>query len=262
MANYIAQEVLSEAYTHFDVDAYPSESELAQIKSELISFFEERAKFLFGDAITVTVEFEEGSLKTRLKVLGASALIATTLVADYGSIREGIDRISRDATMLAQSGILEIAFRSKTAFCDQVTVERRKGVYGRASDLMGQLDGIREAFSNPSIPDKQESLNILNRRINDLVVWDQRVDTLFAKLENDETKGCIASGLLEELAHLPDEAAWLKELQGKSFRARAIQSDTALYTSLEGAAAAMRAVIALAKQKMVDRVKQVESKKA
>jgi hypothetical protein len=262
MANYIAQEILSEAYTHFEIDEFPSDQALNKVKADLIGFFEERAKFLFGDAVTVTVEFEEGSLKTRLKVLGASAIIATNLVADYGSVREGIDRISRDATMLAQSGILEIAFRSKTAFCDQVTVERRKGVYGRASDLMSQLDAIREVLNNPSIPDKKDALNDFNRRVNDLIVWDQRVDTLFAKLENNETKGCIASGLLEELARLPDEAIWLKELQGGSFRAKAIKSDVALYTSLQGAAGAMKAIITIAKNKMVDRVKQVEPKNA
>lgn len=263
MANYIDQELLCEAYTHFNIEEYPSEATRAQLKTELKHFFEERAKFLFGEEISIEIEFEEGSLKTKLKVIGKKSILgAVALVTAYGSIRAGIDSIARDSTMLAQSGILEIAFRSKTAFCDQVAVERRKGVFGRASEFMTQLDGIRDVLNTSTIPDKQEALNTFNRRINDLITWDQRIDSLFAKLENSSTKGCIAAGLLEELAKLSDEAPWLEELEGKSFRSRTLRADAELYAKLKGSAAAMQGVVAIAKKKMVERVMQAEPKNA
>jgi hypothetical protein len=261
MANYIDQEILCEAYTHFEIDAYPTEQERARLTAELTAFFEERAKFLFGGDVWVVVEFEEGSLKTKLKVLGVGALLATNLVSNYGSVRQGIDTIAKDSTMLAQSGVLEIAFRTQTAFCDAVSVEKRKGVYGRASDLMSKLDPIRDELSRVEIPLKPAALKLLDKRIGDLVEWDLTVDRLFEKLNNDATKGCIAAGLQQELAKLPVEAPWAAQLKSSSFRTQALQSDADLYGKLGSTAGAMANVVAIVKKKMADRVKQAEPKK-
>jgi hypothetical protein len=257
LANYIDQEILCEAYTHFEIDDFPSKTELDRIKRDLIAFFDERAKFLFGEDVHVEVEFEEGSLKTRLKVLGQSALLATALVSNYGSIRQGIDTVAKDSTMLAQSGVLEIAFRTKTAFCDSVAVEKRKGVYGRASAFMSELDQIREEFSRTAIPEKPAESKLFEKRVGDLIAWDLRVDELFAKLQNNATKACIAAGLLEELERMPDQAAWAAQLAGHSFRAQGIRSDAQLSSRLGSAAAGMEKAVAVIKKKMLNRVNQL-----
>lgn len=261
MANYIDQEILCEAYTHFEIAEFPSKQELDRIKQDLVAFFDERAKFLFGEDVRVEVEFEEGSLKTRLKVLGKSALVAAALLSQYGSIRQGIDTIAKDSTLLAQSGVLEIAFRTKTAFCDSVAVEKRKGVYGRASAFMSELDPIREEFSRSAFPEKQSEIKLFEKRVGDLIAWDLRVDELFGKLQNDATKACIAAGLLEELDRLPNQAVWASLLSNKSFRAQVILSDPQLSSRLGSAVGGMEKAVAVVKKKMLDRVNQFAPQK-
>jgi hypothetical protein len=262
MANYIDQEILCEAYTHFDVEEYPSEQERAKLKRDLLAFFTERAQFLFGENVEVVVEFEEGSLKTRLKVIGSAAAIAAGIVTSYGSFRQGVDQIAKDSQMLAQSGVLEIAFRTKTAYCDRINVERRKGVFGRAHERVLQLDSIRGRLSEVGIPPDMAALKPFTATINALQRWDDQTDSLFLKLENDETKACIAAGLLEEIERLPDELSWASLLTGKGIRSQAIQANATLYGATAGEHERYKAVTAVVKRKMLMRVQQYAPRKS
>lgn len=262
MANYINQEILCEAYTHFKIGEYPSDEKRAELKKQLISFFDERAKFLFGPDVFVTVDFEEGSLITNLRVLGSSALIVAGLVSNYGSIRQGWDTISKDSAMLAQSGVLEIAFRTKTAFCDKVSVEKRKGVFGRAHELVTELDTIRSALDHQALPKTEAELSLYKKHIATLIAWDQKVDKLFTKLENEPTKACISAGLLEELERLPGQPIWAAELAGNSLKMQALKADPGLYASLQGSVQHMLTAASTIKEKMLTRVKQYAPQKA
>lgn len=254
MANYIHQEILCEAYTHFKVKEYPSEANLQKLRAELVSFFEERAAFLFGNDIKVIIEFEEGSLKTKLKVVGGSLLISIpSLIANYGSIRQGIDTIVKDSTILAHSGVLEIAFRTKTAFCDNIAIEKRKGVFGRASELMTELDTIREVLNSPNLPERSQQQKLFNQALANLISWDSKVDKLIGKLENESTKACIAAGLSEELEKLADAPAWADSLGSNSFRMRALKSDIRNYQNIIASAQSMRNAVAAIKKKMEER---------
>jgi hypothetical protein len=260
VANYIDQEILCEAYTHFEVENYPTQGERDQLKGELLAFFTERAHFLFGENVEVFVEFEEGSLKTTLKVVASAAVLATTLVTAYGSFRQGVDQISKDSQMLAQSGVLEIAFRTKTAYCDRINVERRKGVFGRAHERLLQLDSVRARISGTDLPSDSKELKLFTLTVNALTKWDDQTDNLFAKLENDETKACISAGLLEELAKLPDELVWAPMLNGRGIRSQAIQANARFYGEIVGEHERYKAVAASIKKKMLLRVQQYETK--
>lgn len=254
MANYIHQEILCEAYTHFKVEEYPSEESLSKLKAELVSFFEERAIFLFGNDIKVVVEFEKGSLKTKLKVLGGSLIISIpSLIANYGSIRQGVDTIVKDSTVLAHSGVLEIAFRTKTAFCDNIAIEKRKGVFGRTSELMTELDTIREILNSPTLPENSQQLKQFNQALGSLISWDSKVDKLMAKLENDSTKACISAGLSEELEKLQDEPPWADSLTSNTFRVKVLKSDIDKYQKINSASQSMQNTVAAVKKKMEQR---------
>ena len=77
MANYLKKDILCEAYTHLDIGLYENKEELDKLKRNMQNFLEERARFLFGDEVTVQVSFEEGSLKTTLTVLGCQSASKT-----------------------------------------------------------------------------------------------------------------------------------------------------------------------------------------
>lgn len=130
MANYIKAEILAEAYTHLEIDLFEDKAKLESLKRELTSFFQERASFLFGTDVEIKVEFEEGSLKTKIIAIGSAAATLTAVVGAYGDFRQSVTQLASDATSLAQSANMEVIFRTKTPHCDRLRIEKRKGVFG------------------------------------------------------------------------------------------------------------------------------------
>lgn len=226
MANYIDEEILCEAYTRLNIDIYRDREALTQLKAHLISYFEGRAKFLLGENIRVEVTFDEGSLITKVTALGSAGALLLGAMADYGSFRQGVEQFSKDAAALAQGANLEVLFRTKTPYCDRVNIEKRRGVFGRVDDLLGELDTLKSAIEGKVTPPRNfatlESYSLL---IDNLVAWHSRAAKLFDKLENAKTEACIAHGLIEELNGLPDNLEWEKNLSDSSFRNQLSQSD-------------------------------------
>ncbi|MFY0448402.1 hypothetical protein ACOMHD_10190, partial [Xanthomonas codiaei] len=129
MANYIKKEILAEAYTHLDIEIFDDKLRLDQLRSELTAFFKERASFLFGTDVDIVVEFEEGSLKTRVIAFGSAAAVIAGAIGAYPSFKEGVTHIANDAVAIAQSANIEVIFRTRTAYCDRLRVEKRRGVF-------------------------------------------------------------------------------------------------------------------------------------
>lgn len=265
MANYLKTEVLCEAYTHLESDIFDDKAALAALKNQLLPFFTDRAKFLMGEDIEIRIEFESGSLKTKLTVLGsAGALLLSTIngIAAYSDFRQGIEQLANDATTLAQSANLEVLFRTKTAYCDRVRIEKRKGVFGRVNDLLAQLDNIKADLSIDKLPSTAKALGQVDKNLTRLIDWNTTTDHLFEKLDSDTTKGCIAAGLLEELEKLPDEPEWAPQLETRGFRQDVIAADPEHAANLAGTAARFKTTVALLRKQMLQRVKTYEPKNA
>ncbi|GAB2181207.1 hypothetical protein DLREEDagrD3_14300 [Denitratisoma sp. agr-D3] len=227
MANYINKEILSEAYSHLEVPLFAEKEVLAKLKSDMTLFVSERAKFLFGDDVEVSVSFEEGSLRTKIAVIGTAATVLTTAIVNYGSFRQAVDYLSHDAIALAQSTNLEMIFRTKAAYCDRVTVEKRRGVFGRLNDAVGELDGIKNGILHSELPTRDAQLTEFSRYVDRLVRWDIKTNKLLEKLDHEETKACVAAGLLEELEQLPTVAPWAKQLAGNGLKQQIINAEPA-----------------------------------
>lgn len=256
MANYINEEILSEAYSHLEVELFHDKVALAKLKHGLTTFFEERAKFLFGDEIRVEIEFEEGSLRTKIKVIGSAALVIVAAMDSYGSFRQSIDYLEKDSTILAQSANLEMIFRTKAAYCDRVNVEKRRGVFGRVNVLLGELDVIKREIDDSKFPTSASSIRIFSGHVERLNNWHKKSEKLFSKLENDETKACVAAGLLEELTQFPSKAPWANELKQESFRAELIKANPELAGNVAAGATQFEETVRYIKKYYKDIVKQ------
>jgi hypothetical protein len=262
LANYIDQEILCEAYTHFDIELFNDKAKLERIRTDMTRFMEERAQFMFGDTVRVKVDFEHGSLKTCVTVFGTAATVILTAVSGYGSFRAGIEQATKDATMLAQSANLELIFRTKTASCDRIRIEKRKGVLGRIDSLLDELDLIGHNISNSKLPRNEQLLRQFNSTVDQLITWEQSVDKLFTKIENADTEACIAAGLLEELEKFPDAAPWADQLVEQSFKATVIASDTDRAAQTAALATKFAVVVKAIKKNLKIRLKNYETKKA
>ena len=255
MANYIKSEVLCEAYSHLDIDLFSKPEELEKLKASMLSFFEERAKFLFGNDVKVVLEFEDGSLKTKIIVIGelVTVLSAAIVGANEGydfvqklnkptpvleqkaqtpeevgkhrDFRQEIHNLSTDASLLAQSGNLEMIFKTKTAQCNRISIEKRTGIFGRVDEHLYELDRIKYNVRDSRLPRTGNDIAEFNSYTDKLVTWNANVEKLFGKLDSNATKLCIAAGLYQELLSLPDEAPWTDELNGSGFKADIIKAD-------------------------------------
>lgn len=237
MANYIKNEVLCEAYSRLNVDIGDDPVALDALKTEMKAFFAQRAKFLFGEDVSVEIEFEKGSLVTYLKVVGSAALVISTAMVNYGSFRQAVDYVVKDSTLLAQSANLEMVFRTKAAYCDRLRVEKRKGVFGRVDDLLTEFDHISHAVAESSMPRTAKAVAGFEKITTErLVEWNKKVEKLLAKVEHDETRVCIAAGLLEEFEKSLSSVPWRKDLNSASFRTAIATSDPNQAGLIEGAA--------------------------
>ncbi len=225
MANYITSEVLSEAYTHLDIDFFEDKVKLEQLRCDLTKFYQDRASFLFGSDVQIKVIFEEGSLRTKIIAVGSAALMIALVVSDYGSFRQGITQLSNDAVALAQAANLEVIFRTKTPYCDRIRVEKRKGVFGRVSVLLTELDSVAANIGSSRLPTIKSKLKEANAAVDSLLTWDRNVETLFAKFGGPDTEECVAEGLLDEVEKLPRQLPWGPELTHSSFLAQLVTTD-------------------------------------
>lgn len=254
MANYISTEILAEAYSHLEIEVFNDKAKLEALRRELTSFFQERASFFFGGDVEIKVVFEEGSLKTRVIAIGSVAATLLTAVGAYGGFRDGVVQLANDAATLAQSANMEVVFRTRTAQCDRLRIEKRKGVFGRVAALLYELDNVASSLSSTRLPTTHIRLKDTTVTIDALLKWDSNVDRLFEKFEGPETEACVAQGLLDEVRRLPRSVPWLEELNQGGFRVDVTRSDPNLAGQIDATAARYAATIKALEKKLRDRL--------
>ena len=251
MANYIDKEILCESYTNLNIDLFEDKEALDKLKIDIAKYFEERAKFLFGNDITYEIEFEDGSLIIKVKLLGSVALFVGAAISSYGSFKDGINQLTDDSILLAQGTNLEVVFKTKANYCDRVTFEKRTGVLGRTQELLQSLDSARTKVSDNKIPTNQTSLEFFEKGTSALLLWEGAADKLLKKVkDNNETMACLSSGFLEELEKFPKEAIWVNQFKANKLQNAVINADINFSSNLAAAATKYSSVLSSLKSKM------------
>lgn len=247
MANYIDREILCEAYTHLDIETFGSLDSRERLESVLREYIQPRAEFVFGQNVELEISFEDGSLKTKIAIIGAVA----TMIASYGDFKEGMDSLSRDASLLAQAANLEVIFKTRAAHCDRIRVEKRTGVLGRVNHLLNTAERLRDEAGHTRIPSSAEDLRKISKNVDDFQAWYSDSDKLIDKLDSPEAKGCVAAGLLEELERFPEELPWLEMTRKDSFKARVLIEDVELASDLDAVAARYARLLSVTKRHLL-----------
>lgn len=255
MANYIKSEILAEAYTHLEVDLFQDKTKLEALRRELTSFFQERASFLFGTNVEIKVEFEEGSLKTKIIAIGSAAATLAGVVGTYGDFRQSVTQLASDATSLAQSANMEVVFRTKAPHCDRLRIEKRKGVFGRVASLIGDLDAVSSNLIDSKFPTTHIKLRAANAVTDALLSWEVSADSLFSKFSDPETTACVANGLLAEVKKLPRHLPWHSQLSQSSFQNQIVEADSDFAGQVAAASARYTATLRSIEKKLNDRGK-------
>jgi hypothetical protein len=119
------------------------------------------------DGFYFTVELEDGSLKSRLKIFGKIAI--GSLIA-YGGIRTGIDYVIKDAQTITEHIARDVANEPNIGNNRIGRVERRLGVPGKIKRLYNDIDKLRANRNNLTPNEQQEILDRIQRQFEDLVL--------------------------------------------------------------------------------------------
>lgn len=256
MANYIDREILCEAYTHLDIETFATADSRERLEQLLRSFILPRAQFIFGQDVELEISFEDGSLKTKVAILGAVA----AMISAYPDFKEGVENLTRDATILAQAANLEVIFNTQTNHCDRIRIEKRTGVLGRVNHLLNSAEKIRDEAGHERIPTREIDLRRITENVDDLQHWYHEADKLIAKLDGEEAKACVAAGLLEELERFPENLLWHAATRQDNFRARMLIEDVELASALDAVAARYARLLAVTKAHLLRHVNAVATR--
>lgn len=124
-------------------------------------------KELLVEGLYFSVELEDGSLISRLKIYGKIAISA--LIA-YGGIRTGIDYIIKDAQAVTEHIARDVANEPYIGSNRVERVERRIGVPGKIKRLYNDIDNLRNNRNNLTENEQQNLLGRIQRNFEELVL--------------------------------------------------------------------------------------------
>lgn len=142
MADYINKNILSQAYIHVEPKVLETDQQLSEFKRHITEFARSRTDFYLHPDVSIEIEFEEGSLKARITVLGTIFLLMQG-VANYPNFRKGVNLVYSDSKRLAEYMVSEAQFFSGSKHQDVIRLEARTGVVGSLHKIVLQLEQIK-----------------------------------------------------------------------------------------------------------------------
>ncbi|WP_298441612.1 hypothetical protein [uncultured Ferrimonas sp.] len=175
MADYINKNILSQAYIHVEPTGIETEEQLEAFKENLRAFALSRTEFFLSDGLDINIEFEEGSIKARVTVIGTLMLLLQG-ISSYKDFREGLQLLYSDAKWLSDAIISESLYQTKAKHHDVIRVEARTGIIGSVHKVINQLERIKSGAKGAmlasdiveKIDDVQAELSKLMDNICDL----------------------------------------------------------------------------------------------
>jgi len=193
MADYINRNILSQAYIHVEPELFMSDNDLANFEARIKSFAESRASFYLSPEASVKLEFEEGSLKYRVTIMGTILLLMQG-IANYKDFSEGIQLIYNDTKRLSEYIISEGLFETKSKHQNIIRLEARAGIVGSIQKIINQLEHIKRGTEG-SMP----ASNIISK-INESRI---AINSLSNNIIDDRDRAFVINGLFDIARELP-----------------------------------------------------------
>ncbi len=202
MADYIDRSIICESYIY--VSDYQLNLEVkALLERALHEYASTRAPLFFGADIQIESEAVAGSLKLKVTVIAT----LTNLFVFYGSLRQSIDYLYKDAQTVASAFVTESIFAAKVKSNEVTRTEVRTGVPGALKRVISRIDVLKDR-SHSMTPD-EFSAELAGVRAELLRI----IDTI----PSDEDKKTVASGFVSIIdEHFPKPLSGLpREEQGE-----------------------------------------------
>lgn len=196
MADYINKNILSQAYIHVEPEALDSEESIAEFKKHITEFARSRSNFYLYPDVSIEIEFEQGSLKARITVLGTVFLLMQG-VSNYPDFRDGVSLLYSDSKRLAEYMVSEAQFFAGSKHENVIRLEARTGVVGSLQKVILQLEQIKRGAGGTMLArDLTLKLDKAQDEIQDLL------DNLKDEKDHELIKNGLA-GVVREIPRNP-----------------------------------------------------------
>ena len=194
MADYINKNILSQAYVHIEPTNFISHTELEGFKIHIQEFARSRTDFYLHPDAEIEIEFEEGSLKARITILGTIGLLWQG-VASYPDFREGISLLYNDSKRLAEYIVSESQYIAGSKHENVIRLEARTGIIGSVQKVIGQLERIKNGARG--------SMDA-NELAKELLQANNEIDKLLNNISNENDINIVQSGLAKTASSIPE----------------------------------------------------------
>ena len=189
LADYINKNIISQAYLHVEPTAFNSEQDLELFKKELLEFVKTRVAFFLSPELQIEIDFEDGSLKTRVTVLGTVGLLFHG-ICNYSDFREGIQLLYNDSKRVTEYIISHATFHAGSRQENVIRLEARLGILGSIQKVLNQLDSIKRGTKGAMTAIE------INKKIDDAII---ELDKLLDNVNDENDRLFIKNGLCETI---------------------------------------------------------------
>jgi hypothetical protein len=179
-------ELIKIGETYFRFDFEYNEENQERIKDAYLSQIDQiDTEFLKNkEFFKIAIEFEKGSLKTRIIVLGTAIYIG---IGQYGSFRSGVREILNDVNWFSENVIERIYNDPNINQNDILRIEKRTGLTGRIQELYNQIERFERNVNNMNNNQIQNELAQIKQEVSNLAVIlpNQDEQMFLAELNNN-----------------------------------------------------------------------------
>ena len=159
---------IGETYFKFDFEFTEKyKTLLAEIYSQKLKG--KSKEFLKLPEIKISIEFDKGSLKTKIKIWGLVATIYIG-VGQYGSFRQGIREIVNDVRDFSEYVIQSTQNEPSVGQERIIRFEKRIGFTGRINDIYNRIDKLERNLNSLSQNEIREELNSIKQEVSNISV--------------------------------------------------------------------------------------------
>jgi len=160
---------IGEIYFKFDLEfSEENKTLLKKVFSNKVKVIDSKTIFLSGQT-KISIEFDEGSLKTRIKFWGNLATIIYIAIGEYGSFRQGIREIIFDINNISEY-IINSTKREPTIGMKIIRIKKGYGIIGKINEILERIDRLENNINNMSKQEIKNELDLIKQEISNISV--------------------------------------------------------------------------------------------
>jgi len=175
---------IGETYLKFDFE-YNEENQERVKRAYLSQVDQVNREFLKNkEFFKIAIEYEKGSLKTRIIVLGTAFYIG---IGQYGSFKSGVRELINDVNWFSENVIERIYNDPNINQNDILRTEKRTGLTGRIQELYNRIERFERNVNNMTNNQIQNELAQIKQEVSNLAVIlpNQDEQMFLADLDNN-----------------------------------------------------------------------------